>query len=266
MRKPSLYTILLAGLLAACTTTGPAEIAAAGSVDQAVSRQTITNEARKRAKVHTELGMVYLLDGRHEVALEEARIALDADGSYAPAYNLMGLTYMALRQNARADESFRQALSQARGDPEINNDYGWFLCQTGKAKESIPHFRVTISNPLYQSPGKALTNAGLCSLLINEDRQAEEYLLRALRLDRANTPALFWLADIAYRGNRLTDARARINEVHTLMEPTAQTAWLGLRIERKLGNREGEARYMGILRSKYRDSEEYMKMSRGEYQ
>lgn len=265
MCKLPIYAILLAGLLAGCTTTGPDQIAAAGSVEQAVSRQTATNDARQRAKVHTDLGMLYMLDGRYEVALEEARIALDADNAYAPAHNLMGLTYMALRQHARAEQGFRQALSLASGDPEINNDYGWFLCQTGKAKESISYFRVTIGNPLYQAPGKALTNAGLCSVLAKEDRQAEEYLLRALRFDRANTTALFWLADIAFRGNRLTDARQRMNELHAQLEPTAQTAWLGLRIERKLGDRGGEARYMGILRSKYRDSDEYMKMSRGEF-
>lgn len=265
MRKLPIYTMLLMGLLAGCATTGPGEIAAAGSVEQAVSRQTETNDARQRAKVHSELGLMYLLEGRHEVSLEEARIAIEADGSYAPGHNLMALNYMALRQNARADESFRRALSLARGDPEINNDYGWFLCQTGKPKESIDFFRVAFGNPLFQMPGKALTNAGLCSLLIGEDRQAEEYLLRALRLDRSNTAVLYVLADIAYRGNRLTDARQRLNDLHAKAEPSAQTAWLGLRIERKLGDREGEARYMGILR-RYRDSDEYMKMSRGEFE
>lgn len=265
MCKLPICAILLAGLLAGCTTTGSDQIAAAGSVDQAVSRQTPTTDAQRRAKVHTELGMLYLREGRHEVALEEARIAIESESGYAPAHNLRGMVYMALGQNERAEQGFRQALNLAKGDPEINNDYGWFLCQTGKPKESLPFFQAAIGNPLYQTPGRALTNAGFCAMKGKDDRQAEEYLLRALRADRNSPTALYWLADIAYRSNRLADARQRMNELHALVEPNALSAWLGLRIERKLGDRGGEARYQGVLRSKYRDSDEYMKMSRGEF-
>ena len=234
--------------------------------EQAMSRQEALSDERKRSKVHTELGRAYLLDGRFEVALQEVGIVLDSDSSYAPAHNLKGLVYMAMRQNDMARTSFLDALRIAPGDPEINNDYGWFLCQTGKARESLPHFKQAFNNPLYQSPGKALTNAGLCALNIKDDRQAEEFMFRAWRVDRANSTALFFLADIAYRENRLMDARQRIKDLHNVIpEPTAETAWLALRVERKLGDRENEARFTGILRRKYRDSEEYLKMSRGEF-
>jgi type IV pilus assembly protein PilF len=265
MRNQSIGAAALAALLlTACTTNAPRDVESL-SVEQAVSRQTPMSADRQRAKVHAELGRLYLMEGRYEVALDEARIALEAEGSYAPAHNLMALVYMALRKNELSAQSFRQALQLASGDPEINNDYGWFLCQTGKARESIGHFRVAIANPLFQAPGKALTNAGLCSLLIQEDRQAEDYLARALRLDRTNTVALYWLADIAYRGGRLSDAQVRMKELHAQMEPNAQSIWLALRVERKLGDREGEARFMGMLRRKHRDSVEYQKMSRGEF-
>ncbi len=240
------------------------------NVELAVSRQTAGSNELQRARAHTDLGRHYLLDGRYEVALEEARIALESEGSYAPGHNLRGLTYMALNKNELAEESFRRALGLAKNDPEINNDYGWFLCQTGRAKAAINHFRVAINNPLYQMPVKPLTNAGLCLLLMNEDRkaedrQAEDYLLRALRLDPKHATAIFWLADIAYRGNRFGDALVRLKDLHNMMEPVAQSAWLALRLARKMGDRDEEARMMGIMRRKYRDSPEYQKLSRGEF-
>lgn len=264
MHKPTIPAILLAGLLAGCAATG-SDGTAGGGVQQAVSRQTPTSEAERRARVHTELGMLYLQEGRYEVALDEARAAVAADSRYAPAHNLFGQIYMALGQNASAERSFREALGLAGGDPEINNDYGWFLCRTGKPRESLDHFRNAFGNPLYQNPGRALINAGYCAILAKDDRQAEEYLLRALRVDRASPAALYWLADISYRGKRYADARQRMSELHARTEPNAPTAWLALRIERKLGDRGGEARFTGILRSKFRDSDEYMKMSRGEF-
>jgi type IV pilus assembly protein PilF len=255
----------MALLLAACTTPSPRQLEAQNNVEQAVSRQTAQTSERQRAKVHTELGRLYLLEGRNEIALEEAQIALQSERGYAPAHNLLGLVYMTLRKHELADESFRRALSYAPGDPEINNDYGWFLCQTGKPNESLAYFRLAIANPLFQAPGKALNNAGMCALLIKDERQAEEYFQRALRLERDNPTALYWLADIAYRDGRLADAQGRMKDLHVLMEPNAPSAWLALRIHRKLGDREGEARFMGVLRRKFRDSDEHQKMSRGEF-
>jgi len=255
--------LCVAFVMAGCATLGPGSVE---SFEQPVSRQTPTSDALNRARIHTELGMLYYQEGRYEVALEEARIALDASGGYAPAYNLQGLVYMTLRQNARAEESFRRALGAARGDPEINNDYGWFLCQSGKVKESLAYFQVAINNPLFPSVGLALTRAGICATKAGNDRQAEEYLLAALRMDRRSLPAQYWLADIAYRGNRLPEAQQRMKDLHAqLPEPTAESAWLALRIDRKLGDREGEARQRGVLGRKYRDSEQYQKVLRGEF-
>jgi type IV pilus assembly protein PilF len=240
------------------------------NVEVAVSRQTATSNEQQRAKVHTDLGRLYLLDGRYEIALEEAKIALEADNGYAPAHNLRALVYMTIGKNEIAEESFRRALGLARNDPEINNDYGWFLCQTGRAKASMVHFQVAINNPLFQYPIKSVTNAGRCTLMIREnraaeDRQAEGYFLRALRIDPRDTMSIFWLADIAYRGSRFEDAQLRLKELHKIIEPVASSAWLALRLARKMGDRDEEARMMGIMRRKYRDSPEYQSLLRGEF-
>lgn len=268
MRANRTYAICLAWslLLAGCATPGSGDGLPAGDAEPAMSRQTPGSEAQRRSMLHVELGTMYFNVGRLEVALEEARIAIESDASYAPAHSLMGLIQMSLRQNERAEQSFRRALGLARGDPEINNDFGWFLCRTGRERESLAYFQAAFDNPLFQSPVRALTNAGVCAALAREDRRAEDYLLRALRKDRSNAIALLWLAEIALRGDRPADARQRIDALHALVEPNAESAWLGLRIERKLGNRSGEARYMGILRSRYPDSDEYVKMSRGEFE
>lgn len=262
MRMSWLFAFLTVLVLSGCATNQGAE---AISVEQSVSRQTTTSEVRLRAKVHTELGSLYLQDGRHDVALEEVRIALEAENSYAPAHNLMGLIYMTLRKNDLAESSFRRAMQLAANDPEINNNYGWFLCQTGRMRESFAHFQVAINNPLYQTPGKVLTNAGVCAMMDKDDRKGEAYLLRAIKVDRVNLRAMYLLADMAYRESRLADARQWMKDFHGHIEPTAESAWLALKIERKLGDRDAEARFTGMLRRKYRDSPEYRKLSRGEF-
>lgn len=260
-----LWVVLMAGCNSNLTRQDSGPPADVSAVEQSVSTQTETTDVRKRAKVHTELGMFYLKDNRPNVALEEARIALDADSSYAPAYNLRGLIYMVLGQNELAESNFRQALNLASGDPEINNDYGWFLCQTGKVKESFAYFNLALRNPLYQTPAIALSNAGVCYMMNKDDLNGESYLFRSLKLDPSNLRAYYLLGDISYRAKRYEDARDWLKQLHTKIEPTSETAWLALKIDRKLGNRDGEANNTAILRRKYRDTAEYQQMLRGEF-
>ena len=42
----------------------------------------------------------------------------------------------------KADANFRQGLKLSPKDPELNNNYGWYLCQTGRQRESIRYFDV----------------------------------------------------------------------------------------------------------------------------
>lgn len=229
------------------------------------SQAPIVAGERERAKVHTDLGIAYLRDSKYEIALNEAKIALDMDSSYAPAHNLNGLINMALGQNDQADAAFRQAASLAPNNPEIANNYGWFLCQTGKVKESFTYFNRVIRNPLYKTPAKVLHNMGVCALIDKDDVAGESYLFRSLRLDPQNLRAYYLLADIEYRRGQYKEAREWLKKLHGKMEPNAETVWLMLRIDRKQGDRKGEAANMGVLRGKFRDSPEYVLMMRGEF-
>lgn len=251
-------------LLGCATANGPT--AMREGAEQAISERSPLNEAQQRAKVHTELGSLYLVDGRPAVALEEARIALAADGNYAPAYNLLGLTHMSLNEPRLAEENFNKALYLAPRDPEISNNYGWFLCQTNRERESLAYFNAAIRNPLYATPTKPNTNAGICAMRLKDDKTAEAYLLEALKSSPDNTQAMYWLGELTYRQGRYVEARQWIANIDKLQEPTAERDWLALRIERKLGNREAEARLAADLRKRFANSSEYRLLLQGQYE
>jgi type IV pilus assembly protein PilF len=231
-----------------------------------MSTQTPTSEVQQRAKIHTELGSLYLLDGRPAVAQEESRIALGIDPGYAPAFNLLGLTHMTLNESKQAEENFERALRIAPGDPEFNNNYGWFLCLNGREKQSMSYFMTAANNPLYTTPTKPYTNAGICSIRLKDDKTAQEYLQQAVRLAASNTQALYWLADIAYRQARFSDARQIIAEIEKLIEPTVEVLWLAIRVERKLGSRETEARLGSQLRRRFPGTSEYQQLQQGQFE
>lgn len=250
----------LAMLLAACAAVVPQQ------VEQPVSQQVTTSDASQSAKVHTELGGLYLAQGNMAIALEEARKAIAVAESYAPAHSLMGLVRMQMGDNRAAEESYARALRLAPTDAEINNSYGWFLCQTGRESRAIEHFQAALKSPLYKTPSLPNTNAGICSLRLKDDKAAEEYFLRAARLDAANDRALYFLADIAYRQGRLAAARQRLADLHKLGEPSAESLWLSLRVERGLGEREMEARLAAQLRRRFPEAPETQRLMQGQYE
>jgi type IV pilus assembly protein PilF len=222
-------------------------------------------EPRNRARVHTELASIYYERGSMGIALDELRQATTADGSYAPAFGLYGLVYMGLKENAQAEQSFERALRLSPNDPDINHNYGWFLCQTGREKEGVRHFVQAVKNPLYSAPWRSYSAAGVCSLRVNNTKDAEDFFQRALKLDPDEPSSLLKLAGIRYRQGNTEDARRLVTRYNKLASPTAESLWLALRVERRLGERVAEQSYANQLRRRFPGSAEYQALQRGRY-
>lgn len=237
-----------------------------GRLERPVSDQPAGTDARRKAKVHVELGQAYFQVGKYGVALDEAKAAVQYDSGYAPAYQLMGLVHMFLQENSIAASNFEYAMRLAPGDPEIMNSYGWFLCSSGKESAGLELLGRAARNPYYQTPTRAYANAGLCQLRLRNDAAAEAQFLRALEADGGNIQALFHLADITYRRGAYEAAKRYLAVLHQGGEPTAESLWLAIRIERRLGNRTAETSYVQQLRRRFPESPEYQAFLQGQYQ
>lgn len=258
----------LAGTACALVLSACANMPGADShrADRPVSDLPPASAAQASAKVHVDLGMAYFQVGRYDVALDEARTALGSDSSYAPAYHLMGLVYMFIDDPISARDNFGRALAIAPNDPEFNNSYGWFQCANGNQKEGLERLAVAARNPYYRTPTRPHTNAGLCHLRLGNEAEAEAEFARALQLDAANVQALYHLAASAYRRGAYETARERLVQLHQQSEPTAESVWLGVRTERRLGNRDAESSYAEQLRGRFADSAESRAMNQGSYE
>ncbi|MDR2015667.1 MAG: type IV pilus biogenesis/stability protein PilW [Azoarcus sp.] len=237
-----------------------------GAYPRPLSDSQPANEEEARARVHTELGQEYFSIGRMDVALDAARTALKIKSGYPPAYHLMGLIYMELRQNDQADGAFRRALSDAPGDPEFNNSYGWFLCTQKRVSEAMSRFATSAANPYYLHKTRPFTNAGLCLLENNEVERAGVQFSKALEADSSNSEALYRLAEVGYRRGNYRNAHDLLIQYHRHFDPNARSVWLGLRAARRLGERHAEASYTEQLRSRFPGSSESVLMMQGRYE
>jgi type IV pilus assembly protein PilF len=254
MRRISLALLLLAGCAG-----DPGPTRESGQIVGEVG------EPRNRARLHTELAALYFGRGNMNVALEELRAAVRADSNYAPAHSMFGLVYMELKENRLAEDSFERALRLSPNEPDINHNYGWFLCHSKRESESIRYFLQAIRNPLYTTPWRSYSAAGLCSMRIDKPKDAEEFFQRALRQDPDEPTSLLQLGQIRYRQGNLDEARKLVSRYNRLLEPSAESLWLALRIERKLGQRVAERNFATDLRRRYPDSREAKALQRNEF-
>jgi type IV pilus assembly protein PilF len=172
---------------------------------------------------------------------------------------------MDMGENRLAEENFLQAIKLSPNTPDFNNNYGWFLCQTGRERQSIAYFEAALKNRAYQSPAKALNNAGLCSLRMKDKAAAERYFSQAFQSDPGNPSTNTNLARIYYDKGDYERARFYIGRVIKADVMSPDVLWLAIKIERKLGDRAAETSLATQLRRRHGGSAEFAAYQRGAF-
>ncbi|MFO7541852.1 MAG: type IV pilus biogenesis/stability protein PilW [Thiobacillus sp.] len=224
------------------------------------------SESRQRARAFTDLAAAYFNRAQYKIALDELRKAITADNRYGPAYNVYGLIYMELAEDKLAEENFRRAIELDRNDSEARNNFGWFLCARGRFDLGQEQFSAALRNPLYSQPEQAMANAGLCAEKKGDYALAEANFVKSLKLQPDNAGTVLKLAGLNFRQGKLEDTRRLLGRHAELAPPTAESLWLGVRLERKLGDRAQEAAYGLQLRKRFPDSDETRRLMAGQFE
>lgn len=251
----------LAGI-SGCATTG-------GYVGEVGGAEVVTPsdepDARRRARIRLELAVNYFETGKVAVALDEVKQALVNDPTYADAYNLRGLIYMRLNDMALAEESFRRALGIRSSDPNVMHNYGWLLCQQQKYAEADRYFSQALANTMYTARSKTFMAQGLCQARAGQNQLAEQTLLRAYELDAGNPVVGYNLAELLMRRGELTRAQFYIRRINNSDLANAESLWLGVKIERSLGDSVAMRQLAEQLRKRFPESRELAAYERGAF-
>jgi type IV pilus assembly protein PilF len=220
---------------------------------------------QKRAQIRLQLAIDYFEQHQLNVALDELKQAITIDPSLANAYSVRALVYMDMGETKLADENFQTAMRLAPNNPDLSNNYGWYLCQNDRVPESIAFFEAALKNRSYQSPAKALTNAGLCSLKLRDTEAAERYLNQAFKIEPGNVITNVNLAKIYYGNGDFKRARFYVGRATKDESVSAETLWLAIRVEHKLEDRAAEVSLATQLRRRHPNSVEFSAYQRGAF-
>lgn len=261
------------GLLAACLAVGAAALggcAHQAGLDSGVGAAEPVSasgdtDVRRRARIRLELAASYLQMGQTGVALEEVQQALATDPSYADAYHLRGLVYMALADLQGAEDSLKRAQAMRPNDPDIMHNYGWLQCQRQQYAQANQLFERALASPTYASRSKTLMSQGLCYQRAGQVAEAEKTLLRAYEIDAGNPLVGYQLASILLAREEPKRAQFYIRRVNNGEFSNAASLWLGVKVERALGDSVAMRQLGEQLHKRFPDAKETLAFERGAF-
>ncbi len=236
-----------------------------GSALPEIMTESDEPDTRKRARIRLELAVGYFEQGQTTVALDELKQSLVADPNFAEAHNLRGLIYMRLNDPRLAEESFKRALSISPKDPNVLHNYGWMLCQQSRFAESQQTLAQAIASPVYGGRAKSWMAQGLCQVKAGKVADAEFSLQKSYELDPGNPITGYNLATLLYQRNDFTRAQFYVRRLNNSELANAESLWLGIKVERKMENRDAMQQLIGQLKKRFGQSPELAAFERGAF-
>jgi len=106
----------------------------------------------------------------------------------------------------------------------------------------------------------------LCAEKKGDLALAEANLTKSLKLQPDNANTILKMAGLYFRQNRLSETQRFLGRHAGLSPLAAESLGLGVRLERKLGDRAQEAAYGLQLRKRFADSNEARQLLSGQYE
>lgn len=185
---------------------------------------------------NADLGIRYLQKGRLQLANEKLLKALEQNPNSAQSNHYYAILQQRLGNNEKAGRYFDKAIKLNPKDPEIRNNYGSFLCDTGRPQVAVEQFMTAVKDPLYSTPEYAFTNAGICLRKSRNDARAEQYFREALKKKSAFPSALFEMAKLYYDRKNYPRAQGFMLRYESVGQSTPEALQLCYLINQKVGD------------------------------
>jgi type IV pilus assembly protein PilF len=219
-----------------------------------------TSSPQEAATFNAQLAIEYMRKGDLAAAREKIERALSQDPSNVSVQLTAGLVYDRLGDDKKADERYAAALRLKPDDPEMQNNYGVYLCRKGKPEQGEKLLLKAANNAVYKTPEVAVTNAGMCMRGAGRLDEAERYFREALKQKPRFGDALLQLADLDFqKGTKASnDEASELIKRYLAVVAAAgpEILWLGVRVERARGDKETSDAYARRLKNEYPQAEQ----------
>ena len=222
-------------------------------------------ENRTKARRYLALAVLYFNDGKTTIALDTLKQSIAADPQWFESHNLRGLIYARLNNIPLAEDGFKRALALNPDAASVQHNYGRLLCKQSRRSEGLAMFARALANPLYGDKAKTWMAQGECQLEAGQRAQAETSFLRSYELDAKNPFTGYNLALLLFQRGDLQRSQFYVRRLNNSESVNAESLWLGIKVERKLGNKDSLAKWGAQLKKRFPQSREAWAFERGNF-
>ncbi|MBI5552531.1 MAG: tetratricopeptide repeat protein [Desulfobacterales bacterium] len=184
--------------------------------------------------VHNDLGLVYMSKKMMPEAISHFKKAIELKPSYTPARNNLGSAYLAVEEWDLAIATFKEitkdALYATPQYPLSNLGYAYF--NKKDYNTALNYYREALK--LQPDLVNALVGSGRTYLAMNQGRQAQRALERAVQLSPKTPEIHYYLAEAYLATGQTAQARASFE---TVIDLAPQESDLALKAKQRLGRR-----------------------------
>jgi type IV pilus assembly protein PilF len=219
-------------------------------------RENTPADNKSASITNVQLGVGYIKRGMFDIAEEKLNKAIEHDPTNVDAYTTMAFLMMQMKKMDEAENYYLEALDIKENNPQTHNSYGTYLCRVGRLDEAMEEFKIAFTNPFYDTPYLAYSNAGTCLMNVRNYDMAEKFLRKALGKQPKLADALLSMAEIGIKTKRYLMARAYAQRFHAVNKPTAESLWVQVQAEKYLGATDHYLKYAKQLLTEFPDSQQ----------
>tara|TARA_Y100001934_G_C12271027_1_gene734917 strand:+ start:114 stop:914 length:801 start_codon:yes stop_codon:yes gene_type:complete len=156
-----------------------------------------SQEPRKRAQIHYDIGIASLNRGDQRQALKEILRALEYDEGLVEAHFALGLIYHAMERQELALRHYKRAIALRPKFSEVQNNLGILHMDMGNYNEAIESFELALEDILYPTPYLAEGNMGWAYFKQGESKKAIAHVLKSIEINKRFCRGYEWLVRIA---------------------------------------------------------------------
>ena len=226
--KKALCIVLPVSVLTACISVG--------SSNKAGNSEASFNQ-------HMTLALQYLGRKNNDLARVHLKKAKQFNSSSAKAqlYGGYALLYQSEQDMGLAEQHYRKAIGSDQNNSMVRYNFAAFLYNQRRFIEALEHIEVASNDLEYARRPQAFYISGLIQRQLTLSAEALRSFVKVNQLLPEYAAPWLDTAEIHFEQKRFLEAAQALQQFSDLAQPTAQSLWLSVRLEKYFGNRDAVA-------------------------
>lgn len=229
----------------------------AGCVTESNNRLEQNRNPQKAMKAYVDAGMMYMQRNQMDDANRTLMRAYEIDPDDPSVNNALALFFSREGDHEQTEKHFRKALSKDPDFSQARNNYAAYLFQRGEHRDAIEHLERVAKDYRYEKRYTAFENLGLCYLKTGDKEKAASAFNRALKLNPNLPASILELGQLKFEAGDNAAALDYLKRFEKMSKPNPKQLWLGIRLQRILGDQNKVASYELQLKNMFPGSPEY---------